>query len=350
MLHSTLVLTLLSFTLTLLGKDTDASTTLPVFPESLKKGDTIGIVATASSPKEPLQTISRAVKMLEKKGYRVKIGSNLMTRYGYLAGTDYDRTKAFMEVWLDPQVKAVWCYRGGYGSQRILDRLDYSAIKANPKILIGMSDVTALHAAINKETGLVTFLGPNLNAVYGKDELSDRHYNEKELWTLISKEHCQSVKNRIYSPPKTFSKNSIFTLCSGVARGPLVGGTLSLVVSLIGTPWEIETKGKILILEEVDEEPYRIDRMLCQLKLAGQLQHPAGVILCSWKACKEKAPGKSLTLEQVFQHYFKKAPYPVLVGFPSGHLVDQTTLPLNTLAELDASAKILRLLENPVRD
>lgn len=323
---------------------------MPFFPPKLKKGDTIAVVAPASCPEEDQQTIARAIKMLLEKGYRVRIAPNLMTRYGYLAGTDYDRAKAFMEAWLDPEVKAVWCYRGGYGCARILDRLDYRAIKENPKILIGMSDITALHAAINKETGLVTFLGPNVNAVYGKDEKKDSLYSEKELWRMISDDHLNSVRNRTYPNPKTFplSDQSVMTMRPGIGRGRLTGGTLSLVASLVGTPWEMDTRGKILVLEEVDEEPYRIDRMLCQLKHAGHLDQPAGVILCSWRACKGKRPDKTLSLEHIFKEYFERAPYPVLLGFPSGHITDQATLPLNALAELDASKKNLRILEEPV--
>jgi muramoyltetrapeptide carboxypeptidase len=322
----------------------------PFFPPRLKKGDTIAVIAPASSPEEDPQTVARTIKKIIEKGYRVKTSPNLMTRYGYLAGTDYERAKAFMDAWLDPDVKAVWCWRGGYGCARILDRLDYRAIKDNPKIFIGMSDVTALHAAIIKETGLVTFLGPNVNAVYGKDEQADSLYNEKELWRMISGGDFNSVKNRTFTNPKTYPAQgeSVLTVRSGICRGRLTGGTLSLVASLVGTPWQLDTKGKIVVLEEVDEEPYRIDRMLCQLKLAGQLDQPAGVVLCSWKACKGRRPDRTLSLEHIFREYFEKAPYPVLLGFPSGHITDQATLPLNAMAELDAGKRTLRLLEEPV--
>lgn len=325
--------------------------TQTLFPPALKKGDVIAVVAPASCPEEDRQTIARGIKLLVEKGYRVRLSPNLMTRHGYLAGNDTDRTKAFMDAWKDPEVKAVWCYRGGFGCTRILDRLDYSAIKQNPKVFIGMSDVTAMHAAIIKETGMVTFLGPNVNAVFGKDEKNDNPFNEGELWKMISNEYCSGPKSRKIQNPKSFPVpgQSVMTIRPGIAKGRLAGGTLSLVISLIGTPWEIETKGKILVLEEVDEEPYRIDRMLCQLKLSGHLEELAGVVLCSFKACRERRPDRSLTLEHVFKDYFANAPYPVLLGFPSGHMMDQATLPLNTMAELDATKKTVTVLEHPVK-
>ncbi len=321
----------------------------PVRPPALKKGDTIAIIAPASSPEEDQEVVARGIKMLMSKGYKVKIAANLMTRYGYLAGTDFDRAKALMDAWKDPEVKAIWCWRGGFGTTRLLDRIDYKIIRDNPKILIGMSDITALHAAIIKETGLITFLGPNLNGVFGKDTRSDHHYNQEELWKMISAESTQR-KGYLISHPKSFriGNQAIATLSPGIAKGRLAGGTLSLVVSLVGTPWQIETEGRILVLEEVDEEPYRIDRMLGQLKLAGLLEKPAGVVLCSWRGCGGKKPEKSLTLDHVFREYFSHAPYPVMVGFPSGHVLEQATLPLNALAELDAGQRTLRIIEDPV--
>lgn len=315
-----------------------------VVPPALKKGDMIAIVAPASPSEEDRQAIAIIVKKILETGYRVRVASNLSRRHGYLAGLDDERAKIFMDLWKDPEVKALWCYRGGYGCARILDRLDYRFIRSHPKILIGMSDITALHAAIHKETGLVTFLGPNVNAVYGKEP---SFYSEREFWAMIS---GKIRMGETLSLPKNSSKSSTSpaTLSPGIARGRLVGGTLSIVVSLIGTPWEIETKGAILLLEEIQEEPFRIDRMLCQLKLAGKLDHVAGVILCSWKACQPKRPEASLSLEQVFRDYFRHATYPVLLGWPSGHIADQMTLPLNAMVELDASKKTIKLLQPPL--
>lgn len=320
-----------------------------IVPPALKRGDTIAIIAPASSPEENQDVVSQGIKMLMQKGYRIKIAPNLMTRYGYLAGTDEDRLQAFMEAWADPEVKAIWCWRGGFGCTRLLDRIDFNVIKKNPKIFIGMSDITALHAAISKETGMITFLGPNLNAVYGKFGKISHHYNERELWKLISPEFSPRG-GYLISMPSDYPTGSqhVMTINPGVARGRIVGGTLSLVTTLIGTPWEIDTTNKILVLEEVEEQPYRVDRMLSQLKLAGHLDNPSAVILCSWKGCQGRNPDRTLSLEHVFRDYFANAPYPVLMGFPSGHVTDQATLPIHAMAELDAANKTLRILEDTV--
>lgn len=316
----------------------------------LKKGDTIAFVAPASSPDEDQRDVTRTVKMLVNKGYKVKLSPNLMSRRGYLAGSDAERAKAFMDAWTDPEVKAVWCFRGGFGSTRILDKIDFDKIKKCPKIFIGMSDVTALHAAINGYTGIITFLGPNVNGVFGKDDSSDSLYSQAQLWNLIAPRVPFLEAGYRIPYPKTFPAQGqpFKAIKTGVARGRLTGGTLSIVSALVGTPWEIDTTGKILVLEDVNEEPFRIDRMLRQLKHAGLLDQPAGVILCSWKGCIGTRPDKTLTMEQIFRDYFGEASYPVLYGFPSGHVADQATLPLNALAELDAVMKTVRILETPV--
>ncbi|MEX1012703.1 MAG: LD-carboxypeptidase [Waddliaceae bacterium] len=318
----------------------------PIFPSTLKPGDTIAIVAPASPAKEDDEAIAAGVRLLIARGYKVRLARNVRESDGLFAGNDKKRAEMFMEAWTDPETKGIWCYRGGYGCARILDRIDYSYIKKHPKVLIGMSDITALHAAINKKTGLVTFLGPNMDHVFVSPTTRRLTYNETELWNIVS-----NTKNDqyLYKNPSNFplKGHPIQTIRRGVAKGRLTGGTLSIITSLIGTPWEIDTKGKILLLEEVDEKPYRIDRMLSQLKQAGHLDHLAGVVLCSWKKCLGKENGSD-SLVKVFEHYFDKAPYPVLLGFPSGHIPAQTTLPLNVLAELDATKHTLRLLESPV--
>ena len=312
-----------------------------VVPKGLKPGDGIAIVFPASFPEESEAVIGEAANKLRKKGFKVKIAGNSRLRHGYLSGTDKQRASALMAAFKDPEIKAIWCYRCGYGCPRMLDRLDYKVIKENPKILIGMSDITALHAAVGKEAGVVTFLGPNVKDIFGPDRKKEVSYSETELWRGVM---AMTYPKKGYLIPAKDGK----PLKSGLGKGELAGGNLSLVVSLIGTPWEIDTKGKILVLEEVNEPPYKIDRMLNQLKLSGHLDDPAGVILASWKGCQTKAPESSLSLNQVFEEYFGDKTYPVLVGFPSGHIEDQTTLPLGAQAELNSTQKTLRILEDPV--
>ncbi|MDN3507851.1 MAG: LD-carboxypeptidase [Simkaniaceae bacterium] len=239
-----------------------------------------GIVFPSAKPDDEM--VKRVTLDLEGRGFKVKIGE---------WGDDEVRAKNFIEMWCDPEVDVVWAGRGGYGAMRILPLLDYEAIKANPKPFVGMSDITALHLAIHKETGLQTFLGPMIET-YLNSSFARDHFFE--------------------------------ALSQGVIDGDeiITGGNLALIAATIGTQWEIETKNKTLLLEDVAEEAYRIDRMLCQLKLSGKLDGLTGVILASWARC-------SGNIEKVFDDYFSDVPYPVIRGFPSGHIDEQITIPLN---------------------
>ncbi len=345
----------------------------PLRPPALRTGDTIGIVA----PGHPLDRdrIDRAVRRLEGMGFRACVIGDVYTRRGYLAATDAERAQAIMAAFLDPQVKAVFCGTGGYGTTRILERLDFDAIRRNPKILLGFSDVTALHLAIHKETGQVTFHGPNLMWGLGSEDRNLTPFASVHLWrNLCDSNTLESIVARSAKPdssepvpgfealtrptpdnllrydlslcePETLAPT---TIRPGRARGRLVGGNLSLVCALMGTPWQIETKGRILFLEDVGEQPYRIDRFLRQLKHAGLLDGVAGVILGRWHKCVPDNPEKSMTLDEVFADYFSDAPYPVVAQFPVGHVRDNATLPLGVLAELDATALTLTLLEPAV--
>lgn len=296
-------------------------------PFSLSLGDTIALVAPASW----CDKVEETVIALEERGFSVKVASNVHKRLSNFAGSDDERAQGFMECWSDPNVQAIWCLRGGYGSGRILDRLDYDVIRQNPKIFIGMSDITALHVALTQSCNLTTFLGPVASFLTNKNHSST--FAEKELWEILK------------SSEKAWSYGEM--LVPGCARGKLTGGNLALLAAHVGTPWQIETHGKILVLEEVDEYAYRIDRSLNQMKQAGLFEGVAGVILGTWEKCRIGKEG-DWEVDQVLQSFFEKAQYPVLKGFPSGHIVDQVTLPLNCWVELDSYAKKVRLLESPV--
>ncbi|NGX51281.1 MAG: putative murein peptide carboxypeptidase [Chlamydiae bacterium] len=296
-------------------------------PLPLSRGDTIALVAPASW----CEGVEETIAALEERGFHVKLASNVGKRVSNFAGSDEERALAFMECWEDPEVSAVWCLRGGYGSGRILDLLDYERFAENPKIFIGMSDITALHVALGKYSDLITFLGPVATSLVNEKELTS--FAEAELWETLSS----------YEKEWAYGK----TLVPGRAIGRLTGGNLSLLVSHVGTPWEVETKGKILVLEDVGEYAYRIDRSLLQLKQAGLFDEVAGVILGSWKRCEPSKEGV-WDVDQVVREFFKDAPYPVLMDFPTGHIKGQVTLPLNCLVELDASEKKLTLLESVV--
>ncbi len=355
------------------SKTPEAQTQRSRRPPALRTGDTIAIVA----PGHPLDRdrVGQAVRRLEVMGFRTRVIGDVYARRGYLASTDAQRAHAIMEAYMDPQVKAVFCGTGGYGTTRILDLLDYEVIRRNPKILLGFSDVTALHLAIHKQTGQVAFHGPNLMWGLGSKDRNLTPFASVHLWRNVCDAKTLSAlaarsaepdatdpvpgfEALVPSPPDGTLRYDLAlcepdtpgpqTLRPGRARGRLVGGNLSLVCALMGTPWQIETKGRLLFLEDVGEEPYRIDRFLRQLKHAGLLDGVAGVILGRWHKCNPGMPEKSLTLDEVFADYFGDAPYPVVARFPIGHVRDNATIPLGVLADLDATARTLTLLEPAV--
>lgn len=298
------------------------------YPPILKRGGTIGIVAPAKPIEE--QTLAFCVDQLHKRGFKTKVAPNAVIKHGIFAGDEPFRAQSFMECWCDPEVDAVWCAHGGYGCTPLLDHLDFAKLQRCPKVFIGMSDVTALHAALARRCGLVTFLGPTLGYLFAEHRLKHLPFSEDALWQTVM-EH-----------PPLFTNFEV--LKGGKARGRLAGGNLALITALIGTPWQLETRGKILVLEDVNEPPYRIDRMLCQLKQGGFLEDVAGVVLGSWQDCE----GDDFSLSDVFARYFSEAKYPVVSGFPTGHIPQQVTLPLNAEAELsDQTLKVAPLDEAP---
>jgi len=321
----------------------------PIYPPALREGDTIAIVAPAG----PLQRerVELACQRLKNLGFQVSVPSHLYRQRGYLAGTDQERADELMAAFLDPRVKAIFPGTGGYGITRIVDRLDYEAIRRHPKILLGFSDITGLHLAIHKKTGLVTFHGPNMMWGLGNEEGQDPFAAKYQWRALLEKEYLTdegeySDPGYVYEIPAETTPIEVLT--PGIARGRLTGGNLSLISPLIGTEHEIETDGRILFIEDVHEEPYRIDRYLSHLRLAGKLDRLAGVIIGVFSHCEPADPASSLSLEEVFRDYFADLGVPVIMNYPVGHIRANATLPIGVLAELDTSKKQLRLLENPV--
>jgi muramoyltetrapeptide carboxypeptidase len=307
-----------------------------LLPPALQKGDLIAIVFPASFLKqEEADSLFSKAQWLQLQGYRTLFYPSKIHRLGYLAGTDSERAAALMDAWKSEEVKAIWCFRGGYGSQRILEYLDYDYIQAHPKIFIGMSDITALHQAITQRTQLITFLGPVLS-YFGPDKQEENRES-----------FCSCEELLMQGKLTTSHTNSLETITPGKAQGALIGGNLSIIAGLCGTQWQLRTEGKVLILEDVNEGIYCIDRKLWQLKAAGLLDKPAAVILGEFVNCKPLTE-YSLTLDQVFENYFKEAPYPVIKGFPSGHTDYQVTLPLNARIEVDATLKKVSLLQEVV--
>jgi muramoyltetrapeptide carboxypeptidase len=303
-------------------------------PQALKKGDVIGIISPASSP-DDFSRIEKGISYLESLGYKVKLGKHIYKRFGYLSATDDERAEDLNKMFADREVRAIFCVRGGYGTPRILDKIDYNIIKRNPKIFVGYSDITALQLAIFKKTGLITFSGPMLAV----DMYSDFDpYAEEFFWKILT---AKSKKIEIKNPDGV----ELIVLRHGVATGTLLGGNLSLLASIIGTKFQPNFKDSILVIEDIGEEPYRIDRYLSQLKNAGILNRINGCIIGQFTDCVAKEPEKSLTLEQIFQDYLGKLKIPVISNLSYGHIPRKITLPIGANVKIDTKRKSITIIE-----
>lgn len=314
-----------------------------VRPHGLRKGDTIMLVSCARNVE--LKVVQRIQRRLEAAGYRVVVPDHIERQRGYLSGTDQHRAAELMSAFCDPAIDAIFPVTGGFGTTRLLDRLDYDAIQANPKIIIGFSDITGLHLAIAAKTNLVTFHAPNADGAWGRLEGMDA-YAQDSFWRCVSADQNRDAQGFEYQLPPNHPP--IKTLQPGVARAELVGGNLSLIAALMGTPYEIETSGRVLFIEDVHEPVYRIDRYLSQLKLGGKLSKPAAVIIGQFTDVLDHSETAPWTLEQVFDDYFHDVSYPVISGFPAGHLDANATLPLGVVVEVDADRGRVRVLEPAV--
>ncbi|MFC4558062.1 LD-carboxypeptidase [Virgibacillus kekensis] len=300
-----------------------------ILPHHLKIGDTIGIIASASPP--DMKKLHKAILFFKQMGLRVKLGKHIEKVHGYLAGTDAERLADFHDMVADPTINAIFFARGGYGTGRIANDIDYDLIKQNPKIIWGYSDITYLHTAIRQATGLVTFHGP-----MPASDVADQEFD-----TLTA-----SMFQQLFQPTKlTYTEEvaPLNVLVPGETAGSLVGGNLSLIASTLGTPFEIDTKAKILLLEDVGEVPYSVDSMLNQLKMAGKFDAAAGVVVGDFAEAEPKKDKPSLTLEQVFQDYLGQLNCPVMSGFKIGHCFPHFAVPLGVNAVLSTSDKTLTI-------
>lgn len=307
-------------------------------PTRLCPGDTIGVIAPASPG--DLELARAGVLWLQEQGFRVQLGRTVEQSHGYLAGSDVDRAADINAMFSSPEIDGIFCLRGGYGTMRLLDLVDYELIRAHPKVFIGYSDITALHICIGQRTGLVTFHGPMVASDMGKG-LSEYTW-DAFYRAIMTVEPLGAVSNPPFTPPPVF-------IAPGRAQGYLAGGNLSLVVGTLGTSYEINTCGKILCLEEVGEAPYRIDRMLTQLLLAGKLQDAAGIVLAVCADCDKDDP-PSFTLEEVIRDRLGGLNKPVLYNLHFGHTADKVTLPMGAMAILDNESGGLIITETATRD
>jgi muramoyltetrapeptide carboxypeptidase len=305
-------------------------------PRPLQPGDTIAVVAPAS----PMQVskLETGLDYLKKQGYRIELGEHIFDSYGYLAGHDKDRMNDLLAMFASPNVDAIISCRGGYGTPRLLDSIDYNIIAKNPKIFVGYSDLTALQLAIWKHTNLVTFSGPMVAVEMASEILP---FTETYFWRLL----CQNRMDDLFNADQ---KQSLQILQPGKAKGVLLGGCLSLVSSIIGTKHQPDFTGAILILEDIGEQPYRIDRYLAQLQSAGIFQQVNGIILSQFVDCLEKEGEPTLTLDEIFHDYFSSLSIPVVSNFLYGHTPKKFTIPFGVTIEIDTGIPGIQLLETAV--
>jgi muramoyltetrapeptide carboxypeptidase len=291
-------------------------------PPPLQSGARVALVAP-SGPLRDENDLARAVASARSLGWEPVVGEHVLERDGYLAGSDEHRAADLNRFAADPSIDGIWCIRGGYGAMRLLDRLDYDAWQRAPKTLIGYSDITALHSAIGPRAKLVTFHGPT-----ARGELTPFSDASLRAAVITATEPCG------VAPRAT-------VLHGGRARGPLVGGNLALVAALLGSPYAPSFDGAILVLEDVNESVYRIDRMLTQLRLAGALGRLAGIAFGHFTDIPPEASDEQRPITEVLREVARAFDVPCLANIPLGHVADQWTVPLGAVAELDADARSL---------
>ncbi|MBS4955544.1 MAG: LD-carboxypeptidase [Clostridium sp.] len=302
-------------------------------PKPLQQGDSVAIIAPASPCDKKL--IDKCISSLNELGLNVVIGESCISEHGFLSGTDDIRANDINCMFADKNIKGIFALRGGYGCARLLDLLDFKLIKKNPKIFIGYSDITALHIAINQKSKLITYHGPMISTelIKGLDEYSADYYKK----FIFGNEKVEELFN-----PKG---NTLEVINNGIASGQLIGGNLSLICSSLGTKYEINTKNKILFLEEVEEVPYKVDRMLTHLKQSGKLKDVNGIILGAFTNCIAPNNKKSLSLQEVFNEIILPLKKPTISNLVCGHCLPTLTLPLGEKVLLDANNKKVKILE-----
>jgi muramoyltetrapeptide carboxypeptidase len=309
-------------------------------PKRLTAGETVGLVLPASAAFDA-EDVSFAREQLEAMGFKVVVGAHATDKWGYFAGKDRDRAADINAMFADDRVAGVFCYTGGWGSPRVLPFLDYDLIARKPKVIIGYSDITALLNAITKRTGLVTFHGPVASSTF------DAYTLENFRRIVMTPEPAGMLDPPAKKPTDLVDKvNRIVRIAPGKGTGRLVGGNLTMIAATMGTPYEVDTTGAILFLEDIHEEFYRIDRMLSQLALGGKLDRLAGFAFGRCTQCEVKGP--TFSLGEILRDRFASASYPAISGVSFGHIEQKLVLPIGVSATLDGDAGTLRLDEAAV--
>lgn len=326
----------------LLAVPTQAANGAGAKPPRLRVGDTVGLIEPAGFTDDAFD-LDIVRETIVAMGLKPKAAPHLAGRYGYLAGSDRDRAADVNAMFADPEVRAVFAVRGGWGCARILPLLDFATIRRNPKLLIGFSDITALHLAFAAKAGFTTIHGPNAASSWGQ-------YS----WDAFRAIAFDGATPTLVNPPAHEDRlvqraGRTRTIRSGIARGRLLGGNLTVLSTLMGTSWLPDFTGAILFIEDVGEQPYRIDRMLTQLSLAGVLGRLKGVVFGQCTDCGPAGPSYGgFTLSEVLQQHLEPLGVPAFQGGQFGHVANQYSLPLGIEAEIDAAAGTIRLLEPAV--
>lgn len=308
----------------------------PSLPGRLRPGDTVGLIAPASSNDEP-RHLEIAQHNIRGMGLVPRLGRHVLDRHGYLSGTDEDRAADINAMFADDTVRALFAIRGGWGSARLLPLLDWDLIRANPKLLLGLSDVTALHLAFAARAGFSTIHAPNASSRW--DEISWQSF-----WRLAFTGETPLL-GETTGEDATHDRWRITTIRPGKASGRLLGGNLTVLSTLMGSPWLPDFDGAILFLEDVGEAEYRIDRMMNQLALAGILGKLAGVIFGQCTRCASRVPDYAgFTIPQILEHYLAPLDIPAFSGANIGHVSNQLSLPVGAQVEMEAENGTIRLL------
>jgi muramoyltetrapeptide carboxypeptidase len=313
-------------------KDKPQDNQSSILPSALKRGDKVIIVSPAGAVFD-LKKIEEFIGVLSNLGFVVEVAKSASNRYGYLAGTDQERADDIINAFADNSIKGIFCTRGGWGCARILSSLDYKLIAQNPKVIMGFSDITSLLLAINAKSNLITFHGPV-------------GLSSWDAFSTLCFTNTVFLGERNVFPIGVDDKTIV--LNQGIAQGELIGGNLTVFNSLLGTEYLPNCDNKILFLEELNEDPYKIDRMLTQLKLAGILDKLAGFIFGACTKCVSEDPLQSFTILEVIKHHVLPLNIPAIYNAPFGHTPKKWTIPIGAMAELDTYNLKLELLQSAV--
>jgi len=298
--------------------------------KKIKNNSKIGVIAPAFQPNQ--ERLEKGIQYLEKSRYSVVRGNSLTEKHGYLAGSDQTRIDDLHNMFKDPEIDAIICARGGWGCLRLLDKIDFDLIKNNPKLIVGYSDITTLQLAVLKKSRLPSMSGPMV-----ADEMGTgiKEFTEQHFWQQIYNE------NETYSIEYNFPDTQEWN--SGKAEGILLGGCLSMIAHQLGTDYSPDYNNSILFLEDVGEEPYRIDRYLAQLKQAGIFKQINGLILGNFIDCENQDPDRqSFTIDEVLKDYFSYVPYPVIYNFPYGHDMIKFSMPIGVQTRISTGDQVIK--------